>query len=258
MSPVLVLALNSWVENLRNRFFALTLAFAGVVLYLSMLLGLLACDQEVRVLLDFGLGLIELMGLVGAVYCAATVVLREMETKTVYMILTRPVDRTRYLLGRFLGLMLSAGAAMLIMSAAHLMILLLKGWDFRTVYLWALLGVFLKVLVTASLAMFLALLATSALSALSITMILWSLGHFLPEIRLMVRRFGSDSAAVMAPLKAVSWVIPDLQLFNLRDKLDLPAHLSSGVPAGSWLLYAGCYCAVWLAMAAVLFRRKEF
>ncbi|MBI5881847.1 MAG: ABC transporter permease subunit [Elusimicrobia bacterium] len=258
MRSILVLALNSWMENLRNRFFGMTLIFAGVVLYLSMLLGLLACDQEVRVLLDFGLGFIELMGLFGAVYCAATVVLREMETKTVYMILTRPVGRTSYLLGRYLGLMLSVAAAMAIMAGGHLVILLVKGWGWRSLYLWALGGAFLKVLVTGSLALFLALSTTSALSALSITMILWSLGHFLPEIRLMVRRFGSDSMIVMAPLQAVSWVIPDLQLFNLRDKLDLPVGMAVSVPVGAWLGYGAGYCAVWLFLAAFLFKRKEF
>ncbi|MFA6318959.1 MAG: hypothetical protein WC943_16235 [Elusimicrobiota bacterium] len=258
MRAVLVLALNSWVENLRNRFFALALTFAGVVLYLSMLLGLLACDQEVRVLLDFGLGFIELMGLVGAVYGASTVVLREMESKTVYMILTRPVGRTSYLLGRYLGLMLSVGAAMLIMAGAHLLILLLKGWAFRPDYLLALAGAFLKVLVTGSLALFLALSTTSSLSALSITMILWSLGHFLPEIRLMVRRFGNDSILIMAPLQALSWVIPDLQLFNLRDKLDLPVGMTASIPLGSWLAYGAGYCAVWLLLSSVLFKRKEF
>ncbi|MBI5622659.1 MAG: ABC transporter permease subunit [Elusimicrobia bacterium] len=258
MRAVLLLALNSWVENLRNRFFGLVLAFAGTVLYLSMLLGLLASDQEVRVLLDFGLGFIELMGLVGAVYGASTVVLREMESKTVYMILTRPVERSSYLLGRYLGLMLSVGGAMLIMAGAHVFMLVLKGWAFRPDYCWAFLGAFLKVLVTGSLALFLALSTTSALSALSITMIIWSLGHFLPEIRLMVRRFGSDSTLLMAPLQAVSWVIPDLQLFNLRDRLDLPAGLAQCVPVGSWLVYAAGYCCVWLVLSSALFKRKEF
>ncbi|MBI5208853.1 MAG: hypothetical protein HY927_02640 [Elusimicrobia bacterium] len=255
---MIVLALNHWQENLRNRFFILALVFSGAVLYLSMLMGLLATDQEVRVLLDFGLSFIELLGLAGAVYAASTVLLREMETKTVYMVLTRPVRRSHYVLGRFAGIMLSAGAAMLIMSAAHLMILMLKGWAWTPLYLWALLGAFLKVLVTASLALFLALFSTSVLSSLTITMVLWSLGHFLPEIRLMARRYGHDSSLLMAPLNAISWVIPDLQLFNLRDRLDVPAHLAVSVPVGSWILYAAAYCAVWLTLSALLFRRKEF
>src|SRR5262245_11815625 len=118
----MILALNSLQENLHGRFFLLTAVFGLTTLYLSLLLGLLAADQEVRLILDFGLALIELLGLAGAVYAACTVILREMETKTIYLILTRPVARGEYLLGRFLGIVLSAAASMSLMAVVHLAI----------------------------------------------------------------------------------------------------------------------------------------
>ena len=113
-----MLALNSWRENLRSRFFLLMMIFSVVFLYISMLFGLLAVDQELRVLLDFGLAFIEIMGLAGAVYGAASGILHEIETKTIYLILSRPVSRGQYLLGRFTGLMLSALAAISLMASS--------------------------------------------------------------------------------------------------------------------------------------------
>ena len=256
MRNIIILALSGWRENLRSRFYILSLAFAGVFLYISLILGVLAVEQELRVLLDFGLGFIELMGLAGAIYGAATIVLREMETKTVYLILTRPVGRGEYLLGRFLGLMLSVLASMALMAAFHLLILFAKGWRGGQPYAAAFLGAYLKVFVTAALATFLAVFSTSALTAGVIACVAWSLGHFLPEIRYLISRGAPHAAA--APLYALSYLVPDLQLYNLRDRLAATSLATPEAGLGWWLAYAALYGAVWLALAWDLLRRKEF
>lgn len=255
MRTVAILALNSWQENARGRFFQLALAFGAVVLYVSLLLGVLAADQETRALLDFGLAFIELMALAGALYASSTVFLREMETKTIYLILTRPVGRLEFLLGRFAGILLSVAASMAAMAAIHLSVLLLKGWHWSWAYPAALLCSFLKVAVTAALAVFLALFSSSVLTGLSITLIFWALGHFLPEIRFMSAWGSGFHAAGL--LSALSYLIPDLSLLNFRDRL---AAAAAG-PEASWLLrlgYAAGYSAVWLGLGGLLLRRKEF
>ncbi len=249
MKNVLLLALTGWRENLRSRFFLLSVAFAGVFLYMSLLLGVLAVEQEVRVLYDFGLGFIELMGLAGALYGAVTIILHEMETKTIYLILTRPVSRGEYLLGRFLGLMLSVLASMVLMAVFHLAILAAKGWRWTDPYALAFLGAYLKVFVTSALATFLAVFSSSALTAGVLAAVGWTLGHFLPEIRFLVQR---ASVLAAAPLAALSWIVPDLQLYNLRDRAALEA------PLWWWFAYAALYSAVWLVLGRSLFRRKEF
>jgi len=256
MRNIAILALTGWRENLRRRFYLLSLAFAGVFLYLSLILGLLAVEQENRVLLDFGLGFIELMGLAGAIYGATTIVLREMETKTVYLVLTRPVGRGEYILGRFLGLMLSVLASMALMAAFHLCILWFKGWRGPEPYAAAFLGAYLKVLVTAALATFLALFSSSALTAGVISSVAWTLGHFLPEIRYLI--IHGASRAVIVPLYALSYMVPDLQFFNLRDRIAAASLAAPEAGLGWWLGYAALYAAVWLALAWGLLRRKEF
>lgn len=244
-----IVAWNTFQDNLRSRYYLICLVFGGVILYISLVLGLLAADQEVRVVLDFGLSLIELLGLAAAVYGAATTIIREMETKTIYLILTRPVSRAQYLLGRYLGLMLSTAAIMLVMAALHLSILFWKGWTWSPLYLSSLLASFLKLAVTAALTMFLALASSSVLTGLVIALILWTLGHFLPEIRFMIRW---SARGVVAPLNVLSYVIPDLQLLNLRDVWARPVALAK--PIG----YAVLYAAVWVSLASWRLRRKEF
>jgi len=256
MRNIAILALTGWQENLRRRFYLLSLAFAGVFLYLSLILGVLAVEQETRVLFDFGLGFIELMGLAGALYGATTIVLREMENKTIYLVLARPVGRGEYLLGRFLGLMLSVLASMALMSAFHLVILRAKGWHGPEPYLAAFLSAYLKVLVTAALTTFLAIFSSSVLTAGVISCVAWTLGHFLSEIRFLISH-GASRAAV-APLFALSYIVPDLQLFNLRDRVAAIPGAASEAGWAWWLGYAALYSAAWLALAWGLLRRKEF
>jgi Cu-processing system permease protein len=245
-----IVAWNGLQDSLRSRFYLICVVFGVVALYVSLLLGLLAADQELRVLLDFGLALIEILGLAAALYGASTIILRELETKTIYLILTRPVSRGQYLLGRFFGLMLSVSAAMAAMAAFHLAILFFKGWEWSWVYAAAFAGSLAKIFVIAALAQFLALFSSSILTAIVIAVILWTLGHFLPEIRYLIR-WGSAGWR-MAPLTALAYVVPDLQLLNFRDRLNASAGLAGP------LLYAAAYASVWLSLAVWRLKRKEF
>lgn len=256
MNAILTVAGNAWQENQRGRFFHLAMIFGGMMIYLSFLLGLMASDQELRVLLDSGIAFIELIALAGAVYGAATGLIKEMETKTVYLILTRPVSRSEYLLGRFLGQMMAVLASMLIMSSIHLLLLFMKGWVWQALYLKAFLGIFLKVFITTALASFAALFSTSVLSGLTMTSILWTLGHVLPEIRFLIAHRARHETA--APLLALSYLIPNLQLFNFRDRIDRVAIAPPEAFLGTWLLYSALYAGAWLILACYLLRKKEF
>jgi ABC-type transport system involved in multi-copper enzyme maturation permease subunit len=253
---VWLLALNQWQENVRSRFHVLTLVFSVILVLLSLIFGVLAVDQEQRVILDFGLSFIELLSLAGALYGAASGILREMETKTIYLVLTRPVSRGRYLFGRYLGLLLSAGAAMGVMSVVHLGVLFLKGWSFEPSYFKALAGIFLKVGVTAALGVFLAIFSSSVLTALIIAAILWTLGHFMTEIRYLIEH---GAPRYLTPvLMLLAYVPPDLNLFNTRDRLATTSLSAPEAPVWVWLAYAALYAGAWLLAARHLLRKKEF
>ena len=253
MNRVAILAWSGLHEQLRNRAYQVAMLFAGVMLYLSLLLGMLAVEQELRALLDFGLSFIELMALASAIFGAATGVLRDMETKSIYLILTRPVSRLEYLLGRYFGTVLSLFAAIVLMAAAHVALMLARGWDFRAVYLLAIFGIGLKVMIATAVATVFALFSTSALSALTMTGILWTLGHFLPEMRFLAQRGGFPSVPLIVMLR----VVPNLQLLNFRERFDIPSSVYAGEPLGIAVLYVALYSAICLGLAYSSIRRKD-
>ncbi len=249
------IASNTLREQWRSRAYQVALLFAGVMLYLSLLLGMLAVDQELRALLDFGLGFIETLALAAAVFGAANQLLREMETKVVYLVLSRPLSRGSYLLGRVLGLALSIALAVLAMSALHLSILFFKGWAWHGDYALAVFGILLKLLIAVSLTTLLALSTTSPLSALTMTGILWTLGHFIQELNFLARRLGESTASW--PLLALLRLLPNLELLNFRDRIALPEALGTSSPVLFGLIYSLAYSAACLLLAQALIRRKD-
>jgi len=252
MRTVVIIALHTLREQWKNRFLQLLLIFGGVLIYAALLLGAMAAEQERRVLLNFGLGLIELSGLAAVVVGCAYAVLRDMETKTIYLILSRPVSRGAYIVGKYAGLMLAAAAAMACMAVLHLLLLKFKGADAGAGYAAIIFSSWLKAALVGALTMLVSLISTSSLSALLMSGIFWTLGHFTGELRYISSKLGGASALLIQPLQ---WVIPDLSLLNLRDSF------AAALPHASWsvlLGYSALYCGVSLALACLLFSRKEF
>lgn len=254
MSTVLILAANSWRELWRARFISVVALFGGVLVYLSVLLGVLAGDVELRVLLDVGLAVIEVMTCGAAAYCAATGLIQEMEQKTLYLILSRPVPRASFLFGRYLGTVAAAGTAAALMAAAQAALLLAKGWEPAWDLPLALWGILLKLVVTGAAATLLALISTSVLSAMTMTGVIWVLGHFVAEIRFLAERSQGLVTGLVAP---AAYVLPNFALLNYRDRLHLPGA-GLGEPLLWGFLYALTYAAVCLGLTAALFRRREF
>lgn len=244
---LLAVAGNSFYESVRHRFFLLFAVFAFTSIYASVLAGVMAVDQEARVLADFGLALIELTALAYSLFGASSALLKEAETKTIYLVFSRPVPRWAYLAGKLAGTLLTAGLMLVIMGAMHLSLLALRGFGLPPFYAWALAGTFLKLAIIVSFAFFVSLFSTSAVSTLVISSIMWTLGHFASEARFMVERLPGIKGVAFG---VFLWLIPNLQVFNVRDAGGAfgPAVL---FPAAAWVA-ASFLGALWLLS------RKEF
>ncbi|MDD2773807.1 MAG: ABC transporter permease subunit [Elusimicrobiales bacterium] len=248
-----IIALEALREQWKNRFFQLVVIFSGVLLYAALLLGAMAVEQERRVLLDFGQGLIELAGLASVVLGCAYAVLRDMETKTIYLILSRPVPRRAYIAGKYAGILLGAACAMACMAALHILLLKFRGAAPGAGYAAIIFSSWLKAAVAGALTVLVSLISTSALSALSMAGIFWTLGHFTQELRFISSRL-SPAAALLS--KLLIWIIPDMGLLNLRDAY---AAASAAAPAWGMIIgYSAVYSLVCLALASFIFSRKEF
>lgn len=263
-SAVLSIARYTFIEQIRNRLYLIILFFGGVILSASLLLAELAPGHRVRVVFDLGLLAIELFGLVTAVFGAVSLVLQEIESKTIYLLMTRPLSRSAYILGRFFGLLAAVALSMAAMAAFHVLVMVSNpywfrvftdGWPFWSTYPLLVLMSMAKMLVTAAIALFFSLFATSSVSALVFTGFFWVAGHFGAEMAFILKKTAAGPTHYL--FKTLFTLLPNFQYLNFRDLYAIP-----GFPGwsfmGSALLYAAAYSAACLALSAVLFSRKEF
>jgi len=243
-------AFNSFSENVRNRFFTLFAVFAFTAVYASVLAGVMAVDQEARVLTDFGLALIELTALAYSLFGASSSLLKEAETKTIYLVFSRPVPRWAYLAGKLAGALLTAALMLVVMGLMHLLLLHFRGFGFPDFYALALAGSFLKLAVIISFAFFVSLFSTSAVSTLVISSIIWTLGHFASEAGFLAGQAPGLKGLI---LNIFLRLIPNLQLFNVRDAAGAVSAIGPAaiLSAAAWIA-ASYLAALWLLS------RKEF
>lgn len=253
MRTLWTIARYTFLQQIRNRLYLVVALFAVLMLGASLLLGALAADQEIRVVLDLGLTTTEIFGLVAAVLGSMTLVLEEMETKTIYLILTRPLPRPFYLLGRFLGLVAAVWTSMAAMSLVHVLLLYLKGWETDPQVFIALPLMALKIMVMTGLTLLCSLAFSSAPTATVFAILFWVMGHFGPEMRFLAEKSGGGALALAG---FVQTVIPNLTILNLRDALEV--SWSAPWPLLRAAAYAGLYTMACLALASGFFSRKEF
>lgn len=265
MKSIWAIAKYTVLEQIRNRLYLVILLFGGIILAASLLLGALAPGHKVRVVMDLGLVAIELFALAAAVFGAVTLVLQEMESKTIYLILTRPIHRSVYILGRYLGLVTAVVFTMIVMAAFHLLVMVSDHTSFVEFTwnqpFWATYPVLIlmsaaKMMIAAAIAVFFSLFATSSVSALIFTSCFWVAGHFGPEMAFLLRE-RTGGGVIYLFVRGLLQVIPNFQYLNFRDQYTIPGF--AGYSFMIWaLLYTFGYSMFFLAASTVLFSRKEF
>lgn len=241
-------------EHVRHKAWLSAALFGLVLLGGALIVSALGADERARLMLDLGLAAIEAIALVSVVFLTVNLILAEIESRAIFLILSHPVRRSDYLLGRFLGTVAAVALGMAGMALMHVLLLRLYGWWEPGRYLAALCCALGKTTVMGALSLLLSLALTSEAAAMSFAVFLWILGHFSSEMRFLADRSGS--AFLKTALIAFSHAAPDFAHFNYRDFWHAPA------PPSGWLFWAGayafCYAAACLALSVQLFDQKEF
>ncbi|WP_321413305.1 ABC transporter permease subunit [uncultured Desulfobacter sp.] len=107
MNKVLAIGLNTFKESIRDKIFYSLLFFAVILILVSIVLGKLTIGDPMKIIKDFGLGSISIGGTLIAIFVGIGMVYKEMEKRTIYIILSKPLARWQFLMGKYLGLSLT-------------------------------------------------------------------------------------------------------------------------------------------------------
>lgn len=241
-------------EHVRHRVWLSGALFGLILAAGALVASALAQQERGRMLLDLGLAANEAIAVVTVVFLTVHLVLQEIESRTIYLILTHPVKRWHYLLGRFLGTLAAVGAMLAAMGAAHWLLMQLLGGAGTGSYLLAWSCSLGKTALMGALALLLSLALTSEAAAMSFAGFFWILGHFSSEMRFLAEKSGN--AVLRTAINVFSHASPDFAYLNYRD------YWHAGIPDAGWaaaaLLYVLAYSAACLALATQIFEQKEF
>ncbi|MGO9830755.1 MAG: ABC transporter permease [Myxococcaceae bacterium] len=248
------IAFNGFREARRNRVTLVLAFFAGLLLLSSSLITDITIATFDRVLIDIGLGGMSLILVLLAIFLSTGLLSREIERRTIFMVVSKPVSRGLFLVARLAGNMLTLTALQLLMGA----LLLLEFWVLKTPVTWptvlAIAMLWFELLLLSALGFLMSSFA-GQMTSVFVTVSAFFIGHLSGDIYTLARR--SKNVGLQLLGKAVYYVLPNLERLNLR------AQASYGVvtPMKVWAasgVYALAYAGVLVWLAVVLFRRRDF
>ncbi|MDR0965150.1 MAG: ABC transporter permease [Myxococcales bacterium] len=255
MNALIALALNGFREARRNRVIHLIAGFALGMLLLSPLLAGLAIGSSVeRVLVDMGLAGMSLMLVLLAIFLSTSQLGREIERRTIFMVVSKPVSRATFLLGRVAGNMITLGVLLVAMALVFWGELAAFGVPMRGQYVVAIAALGVELLVLTSVGFAMSSFAGPIASAM-VTGGVFLAGHLAGDIYRLAEQ--SQSALFSLVAKATYYALPNLDRLNLRPHA---THLLevSGASVAFATLYALAYSGVMLSLAVLFFSRRDF
>jgi ABC-type transport system involved in multi-copper enzyme maturation permease subunit len=251
MKKILTIAKHTFREAARDRVLYGLLAFAVVFIFTDIFFARLSLGDPVMIK-SFGLAGIYLFGLIITVFLGASIIQKEIERRTLYFILSKPVSRAELVLGKFFGLLAAIVLTIALMAVIYLAVVALEGGGFDRLGLIAIVfQMFEMTLLTALLVFFSSIVRP--LTATICSMLLLFAGHLLPTVVQNAKTIGAGAYRMTSFLY---YFLPNLAKFDVRE---LAAH-SIAIPPQTMLfaaLYAAAYTIVLLLLAVELFKRRE-
>ncbi len=247
------IARNTFREAIRDRILYGLLAFALLMIASSAAFASLSIGQQERFTKDLGLAAISVISVLMSTFLGISLVSKEVDRRTIYTILSKPVRRWEVVLGKYAGLAATVGVNVLVMGAGLALLTALMGWWGDSVAA-AVLLILVEALVLTAIATLFSTFTTPTLAAI-FTLGLFVVGHLTVALRAVTARAESVSVRLLG--EALFRILPNLEAFNVKGRVavgDPVGALEVAVAAGYGLLYATAV----LVVAALVFERREW
>jgi ABC-type transport system involved in multi-copper enzyme maturation permease subunit len=265
------ITLVTFKEGIRNR------ALYGITLFALLLFGATALvatmiPREVgKVSVDMALSTISFTGLLVVLFVGINLMAKDLDKRTIYTILSRPISRSQYIVGKFFGMILIIIATMGILSLLAMAVLVLMkmtfGADYFSRFSWKLiiladfLAVFMLILLSAVSFLFSSFTSSSFIT-LVLTIITYIIGESVTGVKELVESTPQAVGFTISPLtrrmvEATYYIFPNLSLFDI--KLQAAHALAVSASFVIWtVIYGLVYIVLSITLAALIFTKKEF
>lgn len=264
------LARVTFLEGVRTRALMGVFIFSVLMLFANISFGNFFMRDIGKVAVDVGLATVSFAGVLLVVFVGIQLLARDLDKKTVFVVISRPVSRSQYILGKYLGLLLLLAASTAALGAVALGSVLVAKlqWPhyFPPNFSWAsvvlaLFSIFIALALLAAVTVFFASFTTSSFLTLALTCVVYLLGRSLENLKTILEVEGAKELKLSPAFeKLVSFIY---YLFPNFSALDLSTFAAHGMAVDLGYLafavaYALIYITLLLAAATLAFERREF
>lgn len=263
------LAVITYKEGIRNRamygiFLLALLLFAANFLICGMIM------QEVgKVAVDVALSAVSFSGLLLVLFVGINLLAKDLDRRTIYMVLARPISRGQYIWGKFFGMAMLIISAVGCLGGCALLSIASVRWAFPGYFprfalgpvVLALLLIALMLILLSAVSFLFASFTTSSFVTLILTIISYFIGHGVATIKALVEApetVGIEvSTATVRLVKGAYYMFPNFSLFDIKIQAAHNLPVSGTYVAGT-LAYGLIYSALVVTLAGLIFSRREF
>ncbi len=284
LSRIYAITTNTVTELTRLKVFYVLLVFALLLIGSSIFMAQFSFQQEFQILKDVSLGAISIFTSLLAIVATARLLPQDIEDRTVYTILAKPVPRLEYVLGKIAGVLLLLAISTLVMAAAFLLVLymreqavvhatlrqmsgappdqiadalrVIRSSAFNVDVFPGIVIIYLKACLLAALTLFVSTFATSNIFTIVVMAFIYFIGHLQATAREYWLQEHSSGVITRVFLAIVALFFPDLQAFNLVDDIVAGTAISLAVFAKTAVLGV-FYTVIYTLLAAFVFYGKE-
>ncbi len=248
------IALNTFKEATRNKIYYLLIFFGIFFVLSSKLVTLLIIGDKVKVLKDLGLASINFFSVLIAIFTGIDLVYKEIERKTIYNILSKPISRSCFIIGKFFGLALTLFVALISMVVMFFLFMLLFSGELDVKILVYFILLYFELLIITSISLLFSSISTPILSSV-FTISLYLIGH-------VIWTFNEFKDKIINPIiKVISYILyytlPNLEKFNIKNSIVMNVDIDIGMILGS-ICYAIFYVTALLTLTILIFNKREF
>ncbi|MDD2916714.1 MAG: ABC transporter permease [Candidatus Gracilibacteria bacterium] len=248
------IALNTFRELARNKILYMIVFFGIALIGFSLVLASLSLGQSDKIVVDFGLAMVEIFGIISVIFIGSQLLFREIEGKTVYLILSKPIARRDFILGKFLGFSAILLLIVFIQSIISTIVFLVAKTPL-SILLFASIGfIYLKLLLLFAIILFFSTFISPILSIL-LVMGVYVISHSITTMTDMAVH--SSNQILFYFSKFLMVVFPNFEALNIKSIIGTPVVLAPSFFAIN-LVHALLYLALTLTFTVLIFNRKTF
>ena len=250
---ILSIARNTYREAIRDKVLYLLLVFGILAILASKILGYVSMGSELKIIKDISLASISVFGALIAVFVGTSLIYKEVDKRTIYTILSRPIARYEFVLGKYLGLVMLLATTTACMTAFAAVYILIVGGELDMMFFAAVLLVYWKLLLITAFSVLLSSVTSPILGAI-IVLAGYFFGHATGILIDLPPQLAGTSAEVVG--QAIYFLTPNLSNFDIWQEYANGVDVSAGYVL--WALgYGTLYTGLLLYLAAVAFENKD-